>query len=393
MQRIAVRFETEQAHQIEGHLELAPGKTRAYAVFAHCFAEQDHFAAKEISLSLAQAGISVLRFGLTGLRREPAGQPQWPSDVLNALIAAAQFLTTHYHAPQLLVGHSVAGTACLAAAQRLHSVQAIATIAASADQAHLQRALAAIRGQGAPKVSGTMSSGDQTPTPSDLWLDHLENIVPENLQHLRHPVLLLHSPADTVVDIHQAGALFEQLKHPKSFISLNQADHFVSHPADARYVAQVISAWASCYLPESSHDACKASGEHAVTVWETGQSVFQNGVCADGHPLMADEPEAMGGTESGPSPFALVAAGLGACTNMTLRMYAEHKGLPVSRIQTTVHSAHTKDGHTFTRLIALEGDLERTSRERLLAIANKCPVHKMLEAGAQIESQLQDPLD
>ncbi|NBS11362.1 MAG: osmotically inducible protein C [Gammaproteobacteria bacterium] len=394
MQTLEIQFETADGQTLDSQLALAPGVTRAYAIFAHCFeAGRDDFAAKQISLALAQTGISVLHVAFLDLDETGASRLHRGLEPVSVLEAAALFLSTHYEAPQLLVGHSLAGTAGLIAAQRLPSVHAIATVAAPADHIHVEQVLDRLLTHQYSNTSDATPSEDQRSGVPQRPMLTAEAISSEAIQHLRQSVLLLHSPADTVVDVHQAGALFAQLKHPKSFISLNQADHFLTHQADARYVAQVIAAWAGRYLPEAHQKHCAESDGHAVTVWETGQGLFQNGVCADGHPLSADEPVAMGGDDTGPSPFTLLAAGLGACTNMTLRMYANHKGLPLSRVQTTVHSVHTKEGHRLTRAIELTGDLEKTVRERLLAIANKCPVHKMLETGAQIESHLQDQHD
>jgi uncharacterized OsmC-like protein/alpha/beta superfamily hydrolase len=395
MQSTTVYFENDQGQRRHGVLDLAPGLTRAYAIFAHCFACGDsQFAAHEISHALADAGISVLRLDFTGLD-DLTDSPSYDNSIrrVSDLRAAAQYLSNQGNAPQLLVGHSFAGTACLMAADELSSVQAIATLGAPANPTHIkhrfQDALATITAQG----SATVTLGKTALRLDQAYLAELDDAGDTSIQRLRKPVLILHSPVDSVVDIHEAGVLFGQLKHPKSFISLDHADHLLTTKADARYAAQVIAAWASRYIPLPTRSHCEAHEGHAVTVWETRLGLFQNGVCADGHPLTADEPATMGGDDTGPSPFALVAAGLGACTNMTLRMYANHKGLPLDRVHTEVHATKTAEGHQFSRSIHIDGDLDSTTRARLLAIANRCPVHQMLEAGAHIHSQLRDHED
>lgn len=358
MQRTLVEFPGADGHPIQASLDHAPGDARAFALLVHCFGDSSSTdTSEQLSIALTAAGFSVLRFAFGGRS-------------LADLQAAVAWLTRRAEAPKLLVGHGWAGTACRAAAQTLPGVEALALISAPADARSAARLFpTAVSSSLAQQMAEALAGAEHPP---------------------RYPVLILHSPADTLVDIQEAGTLFGQLKHPKSFISLNQADHELTQSADACFAAEMIATWARRYVSLHPMQACAGDGTHAVTVWETGQSAFQNLVCADGHALTADEPVDVGGEDTGASPFALVAAGLGACTNMTLRMYATHKGLQIDRLRTTVTLTKTPDGTQFERILEVGGDIDTSTQARLLAIANKCPVHKLLETGVTIKTRLQD---
>ncbi len=312
------------------------------------------------------------------------------------LRAAAEHLAERYEAPSLLVGHSLGGAAVLLAAKDLPSVRAVATIAAPSDASHVlgqfAEALPRIRAEGEAEVL----LGQRPFTIRREFVEDLsEHEVTKAVRDLRRPYLILHAPLDGTVGIENATALFQAARHPKSFVSLDDADHLLSDRVHADYAADVIGAWASRYL--AAVPAAPEDEAPEVRVRETGAGKFQNLVTVGPHHLVADEPVSVGGLDTGPSPYDLLAAALGACTTMTLRMYADRKDLPLDRalVAVTHEKVHEKDiermmddedakPDRFTRTITLEGDLTPEQRTRLIEIANRCPVHKTLERGSSV---------
>lgn len=400
-QPVRLTFEGHDGAELSARLDLPTGRVRAYALFAHCFTcSKDGAAGRRIAEALTGEGIAVLRFDFTGLGGSGGdfASTNFSSNVADLLKAAA-FLRETHAAPKLLIGHSLGGAAMLVAAREIPEAVAVATLAAPADADHVLKNFHAdlerIRDDGAAVVE---LAGRRFTIEKQFLEDIAEQNVRERVAHLRKALLVLHAPRDETVGIDNATRIFVAAKHPKSFVSLDSADHLLTDPADAAYAAGVIAAWASRYIgaPEPA-EPVEVGG---VEVSETGLGKFQAMVVAGRHRLIADEPEAVGGLDSGPSPYGYLSAALGACTVMTLRMYAERKGLAVTRISATVthgkvHAADClectqelrgRDGRIdrFERRIAIEGDLDAETRVRLLEIADRCPVHRTLEAGAAI---------
>jgi len=393
-----VTFPGSQGERLAGRLELPEdGAPAAYALFAHCFTcGKDIHAAQRIAAGLAAEGIAVLRFDFTGLGHSDGefANTNFSSNV-DDLVAAADYLRQHYGAPQLLVGHSLGGAAVIAAAPKVPEARAVATIGAPADPEHVGKLFDARAAEIAERGEAEVDLAGRRFRIRKHFLDDIAAASLDTaLTGLGKALLVLHAPRDSIVGIDNAAHIFAQAKHPKSFVSLDDADHLVSRKADAAYVAQILSAWAARYLdldvaaaPTAGPDAAPAG---SILVQETGSGGFAQHVVAGRHRLRADEPADVGGEDSGPSPYDWLLGGLGACTSMTVRMYARRKGWPLNRVSVRlrhekVHAAdcaecETRDGRVdaIEREIVLEGDLDSTQRQRLLEIADKCPVHRTL---------------
>jgi len=394
-----IRFPASQGHELAARLELPATAPRAYALFAHCFTcSKDSKAAAYISQALAARGIAVLRFDFTGLGMSGGdfAASNFSSNVED-LLAAADYLREHHQAPQLLIGHSLGGAAVLAAAHSIAEARAVATLGSPYEPKHIEHLLRDGKEQIVTTGEAKVDIGGRPFTIRKQFLDDLERQNPaKTIGGLRKALLILHSPHDRIVDINNAASIFMAAKHPKSFVSLDDADHLISRAEDAAYAAEVLAAWASRYLQQGTE---RVPG---VRVMEAGDSKFAQNILIGRHRLRADEPESAGGMDSGPSPYDLLAAGLGACTAMTIRMYADHKKIPLERV--TVDLAHdkihaadcaeceTREGRIdrIERVITIEGDLDSAQRAKLLEIANKCPVHRTLHAEVHIPTRLAD---
>ncbi len=397
-------FEGAGGEMLAARLDLPAGEPKAYALFAHCFTcSKDIFAAQRIAAGLAEAGIAVLRFDFTGLGHSEGefANTNFSSNV-DDLVRAADFLRATRAAPKLLVGHSLGGAAVLAAAARVPEAAAVATIGAPVDPGHVahlfQDAAPEIEAKGEAEVRlGGRSFRIKRQFLDDISGHKLEPAVGS----LRKALMVFHAPRDATVGIDNAGRIFAAAKHPKSFVSLDDADHLLSRKADAVYVARVLAAWAGRYLGETE-DArpALAAAPGTVVVREAGTGRFAQEIAAGHHALGADEPADYGGDDGGPTPYDLVLAGLGACTSMTVRMYAARKGWPLDRVSVTlahdkIHAAdcadcETRDGRIdrIERRLALDGELDAAQRARLLEIADKCPVHKTLKGEVEILTEL-----
>jgi len=395
-------FRSAQGHTLAALLDRPDGPVRAVALFAHCFTcGKDNKAARRIAQGLKLHGIAVLRFDFTGLGSSEGEFANTTfSSNIDDLVAAADHLRRKVAAPAILIGHSLGGSAVLAAAHRVAEARAVVTIGAPFDPAHIagqfRQHIDAIETHGEIEVT---LAGRPFRIRRALLDDINEQQLSARIQTLHKALLVLHAPTDETVGIEHATRIFTTAKHPKSFISLAGADHLLSRAGDAAYVANVIAAWVERYLdmatdPQSANDVDPGG----VVVRETRRGKFQQEVIAGAHRFLADEPTAAGGMGSGPNPYDLLLAGLGACTSMTLRLYAERKQLSLKRTtvrlhHSKIHSAdcaacETKEGtlDRIERLITLEGDLNAEQRARLMEIAEKCPVHRTLRSMIDIRT-------
>ena len=397
-----VTFPSPSGAGLAARLDRPAGEPRAFALFAHCFTcSKDVFAASRISQALAERGFAVLRFDFTGLG---ASEGEFAntnfSSNLGDVIAAADHLREQYQAPQLLIGHSLGGAAVLAAAQHVPEAKAVATVGAPFDPAHVSRLFKEAREEIEAKGEAEVTLAGRTFTVRKQFLEDLkEQCSAERIGALRKALLIFHAPLDAIVGIDNAGEIFKAARHPKSFVSLDGADHLLTRRADAVYVAEVLAAWASRYLPAPAEADVPERGRE-VLVAETRQGRFQQVVRVGRHELRADEPTSFGGDDTGPGPYDYLLAGLGACTSMTVRMYAERKGLPLERVAVRlshdkIHAQDCEDCETkegkldeITRIVELSGALDDSQRQRLLEIADKCPVHRTLTSEIKIRTRL-----
>jgi uncharacterized OsmC-like protein/fermentation-respiration switch protein FrsA (DUF1100 family) len=399
----AERFDFSNAggQTLAALLDRPPGEPRAYALFAHCFTcGKDVHAAKRIAEALTALDIAVLRFDFTGLGSSEGefANTTFSSNV-GDLVAAADALRRLKRAPAILIGHSLGGTAVLAAAADVPEARAVVTIAAPCDPDHVTGLFKDRLDEIGAKGEVEVALAGRPFRISRAFVDDLaQHRLLQRIASLRKALLIFHSPTDEVVGIENASRIFTAAKHPKSFVALAGADHLLSGRSDAAYVADVIRAWAGRYLdvPERAAEAAAQPG--AVVVRETRRGRFQQQVTAGRHRLLADEPTAAGGLDSGPSPYDLVLAGLGACTAMTLRLYAERKALPLEEVTVAldhgkIHAADCADCETkegmidrIERAITLRGKLDDGQRQRLMEIADKCPVHRTLTSEVDIRT-------
>ncbi len=395
-------FRGHAGHDLAARLDLPEGPHLATALFAHCFTcSKDIPAARRISARLAGAGIAVLRFDFTGLGHSEGEfeNTSFRSNIED-LVLAAQALGARGMAPDLLIGHSLGGAAVLGAARRIDSARAVATIAAPFDPGHVLHnfdgALDRILDDGAAEVQ-LGGRGIR------IGRDFVENVRAERLApeiaHLKRALLILHAPRDATVGIDNASEIFRAARHPKSFVTLDGADHLVSDPDDAEYAAAMIAAWAPRYLALKHPAPPPGAPEGVVRVTEADADGFLQDIHAGPrHHVLADEPAAYGGTDRGMSPYGFLASGLGACTSMTIRMYARRKDWPLDHVSVDVthDKVHAQDADgtapakidSFLRTIRLHGALSDDQRRRLLEIADKCPVHRTLEQSSRIETRL-----
>ncbi len=395
-----IEFPGATGANLAARLDL-PARPRAFALFAHCFTcGKDIFAAARIAERLTASDIAVLRFDFTGIGSSEGefANTNFSSNVRD-LVAAASYLRQHHAAPSLLIGHSLGGAAVLAGAPQLPEATAVVTIGAPASAAHVVHNFAADLANIAEKGTAAVTLGGRTFTITKQFLDDIEgqNFI-DGLANMKKALLVCHSPRDEYVGIENANAIFMAARHPRSFLSLDTADHLVHKRADAIYLADVIAAWASRYLPAAEEAAALPPG--VVEVSETRTGHLMQRVRAGRHVLIADEPIAAGGDDAGPGPYDYLLAALGACTSMTMRLYAERKGIAAERIAVRlshrkVHAedcadCETREGNIgeITRDIVIDGDLSEAERARLLLIADRCPVHATLTHEIKVRSRL-----
>lgn len=383
-------FKNDQGDELSARLDMPiDGAPVATALFAHCFTCSKNLnAVKHISNTLAMNGIAVLRFDFTGLG-ESEGEWADTNFTTNVedLVKAAEFLEQELIAPSLLIGHSLGGAAVLLAAHQIESVQAVVTIAAPADPVHVTKLFKDKEQEIAENGIVDVELEGRPFKIKKQFLDDIHGInMQKHIKELHKPLLILHAPGDNTVGIENAAAIYNAAMHPKSFISLAGADHLLTDKKDSTYVGDVIATWVKRYVETPTEAKLHT---HLNVLASTDMEAFRTEIVAGPHTLVADEPESVGGEDLGPDPYELLTAALGACTGMTIRMYAERKQWPLENVKVhlkheKVHANDADDENEsaqideMTREIELTGDLSDEQRERLLQIANKCPVHRTL---------------
>lgn len=390
---------------LRGMLESPEQNVKSYALFAHCFTcGKDIAAASRITSALTAQGIAVLRFDFTGLGNSDGdfSNTNYSSNVED-LKAAADHLKNNYQAPSLLVGHSLGGAAVLTVAHQLHEVKAIATIGAPHEAQHVSHNFAADLNSIKENGEAEVTLGLRKFVIKKQFIDDIEQSR-ANIGTLKKALLIMHSPIDSTVDISEAEKIYRDAKHPKSFVSLDNADHLVTNKNDAEYIANTIAAWASRYIePEAEKLVTLDVPKGHVHVVEKDHNFTQN-VYSDSHHWLADEPTSVGGKNTGPDPYEHLLAALGTCTSMTVRMYADRKQWPLTNIAIDLYHerSYSKDSQHcdeapqqidyLNRTISLEGELTAEQITRLLEIADKCPVHKTLHSQLIVKTKLNDNL-
>ena len=420
MARQKVTFKNNQGIELAGLLETPADSSqiRSYALFAHCFTcGKDIAAASRIARALTKFGIAVFRFDFTGLGNSDGdfGNTNFSSNV-DDLLAAYKMLEQDYSAPQLLIGHSLGGAAVLSAANRMPQVKAVSTIGSPSSADHVQHLFHCSLEELEDKGKAEVSIGLRKFTIKKQLIDDLkQHTGTDHIAHLRRPLMVFHSPIDTIVPVDEAAKIFMAAKHPKSYVSLDDADHLLSVAKDAEFVAQTMAVWADRYIDELS--AGEALAEKPSVTAPFSQSTasqnvkkgevlvtekdkkFLRGLFTTDHAQLSDEPTSYGGSNLGPTPYDLLLMALGSCTSMTIRMYANHKKLPLDDVKVKlnherIHSDDCEDcdGLTgkierITREIELKGDLTEAQRKRLIEIADRCPVHLSLENDLVVRTQ------
>ncbi|MDJ0758960.1 MAG: bifunctional alpha/beta hydrolase/OsmC family protein [Woeseiaceae bacterium] len=395
-----VEFPNASGHLLSGIMDHLGRPPVAYALFAHCFTCSKNLkAASNISAALNASGIAVLRFDFTGLGQSEGdfSDTNFSSNV-DDLLTASAFLEERFEAPAILVGHSLGGTAVLQAARRIESAVAVATIGSPSEAVHVAHLLEGSRDELRERGEATVNLGGRPFRMKQQFVDDLEShAIEPALGSLRKALLIMHAPLDTVVEVDNASALFVAAKHPKSFVSLDDADHLLSREEDSLYAGKVLAAWASRYLPERDDVSAADDSQVAATTRSGG---FRTDITLPNAQLIADEPASVGGTGLGPTPYDLLSAALASCTTMTLQMYARHKKLDLRAATVMIEhdKIHAKDCmdcersdgkiDEFRRTITLEGDLTEEQRQRMLEIADRCPVHRTLHSEVKVRSSL-----
>ncbi|OEK02626.1 osmotically inducible protein C [Roseivirga sp. 4D4] len=401
MKSFKLEFPNADGQMLSARLEMpVDKKPKAYALFAHCFTcSKNLMAVTNISRALTSRGIAVLRFDFTGLGDSEGefADTNFSSNVQD-LIVAAEYLKSEYEAPKLIVGHSLGGAAVLIAAHKLPYITAVATVGAPADPPHVKHlfegALDEIETAGKAKVS----LGGRPFTIKKQFIDDLQEYEQSQvIKELDRPLLILHSPQDDTVDIKNAEKIYLAAHHPKSYISLDGADHLLTRKEDASYVGEVIASWATRYLPKPDEDGLTT--DHQVVVRNEKERGLLTEILANGHYMIADEPKDVGGTDLAGTPYDLLVASLGACTAMTIRLYANHKGLDLEEVKVhlTREKRHAADAESLDekskmefidRELELTGNLTEEQRNRIVEIADRCPVHKTLTQGLIVNTKL-----
>ncbi|MDJ0792942.1 MAG: bifunctional alpha/beta hydrolase/OsmC family protein [Woeseiaceae bacterium] len=404
MQSKKISFNNDDGQALSGILDLPSGEPKAFALFAHCFTCSKNLkAAGHIARAMTSTGIGVLRFDFTGLgQSEGAFEDTTFSSNVSDLLAAVGWLEANFRTPEILFGHSLGGTAVLQAAPQVPSAVAVATIGSPADPQHVTHLFRDSEEEMRENGIAEVVLGGRPFRMRQEFVDDLaEHNLPGSVASLRKALLVMHAPLDDIVEIDNASALFAAAKHPKSFVSLDKADHLLTREEDSRYAGQVLAAWATRFLPERDTVGALTAVDGEV-VSRTPVDGFRTEVQMGKHSLIADEPTSVGGTDAGPTPYDLLASALATCTSMTLRMYAQHKKIDLRSATVRVKHGrvHADDCvdceqdkgmiHEFRRELVLDGDLTAAQRLRMVEIADRCPVHKTLHSEIKIRTDLAD---
>jgi putative redox protein len=396
-----VTFKNNKGFVLTGEIDLPIDKKPLnYALFAHFFTGNKNFTAvRNISRALTQNQIAVMRFDFTGLGKSEGKfeDSNFTSNV-DDLISAAKYLTEHHHAPKIIIGHSLGGAAAIYAADAIDSIETVATIAAPSNPSHVEHLFSEHIDEIELDGEATFDIAGRSFTIKKHFLDDIHSKdLPKILKDLRKPILVFHSPQDKVVEVRNAREIYKAAHHPKSFISLDGANHLLTNKQDSFYVGKVISSWANRYVNKDEHEPLSTDKSVVVRV---GREKYTTEIVARNHAILADEPKKYGGKDAGMSPYELLLSSLGSCTAITLRMYADRKEWDLREIKVHLEhfKQHAKDSatctdsnkkiDTFVREIKLKGNLSETQKQRLLEIASRCPVHRTLENNITIETRL-----
>lgn len=404
MKSTKLKIENKKGLLLQAQLELpANQKPNRYAIFAHCFTCTSSLSAvKNISRALTRYGFGVVRFDFTGLgRSEGEFADSHFSANVEDLIAVSDFMAANYQAPALLVGHSLGGAAVISAASRLDTVEAVATIGAPSTVGHVthlfSHGIDAIKDKGKVEVN---IGGRPFKIDNEFVEDFGKTDLPSVVKNLRKPLLIMHSPTDNVVGIKNAEELYLKAMHPKSFVTLDNADHLLTNSRDSIYAGNVIGTWVQRYFESQENEMLDTNGEQLVGHLNLVEDNFTTTIQSKNHSILADEPASVGGDDFGPSPYEYLNAALVACTAMTLKMYAERKKWELQEVYVYVTHAkkHSKDlgleqekpsylDHV-TKKIKLIGNLDDAQKARLKEISSKCPVHKTLASGVVFDTTI-----
>jgi uncharacterized OsmC-like protein/esterase/lipase len=404
MKSTKLKIENNKGYILNAFLELpANQKPNYYAIFAHCFTCSSSLAAvKHVSRALTNHGFGVVRFDFTGLGKSEGefAESHFSANV-DDLIAVSDYMKTNYEAPSLLVGHSLGGSAVLVAASKLDAVKAVATIGAPATVSHVthlfSHGIDEIKNKGEVEVN---IGGRPFKINQDFVNDFDKTDLPAIVRELRKPILILHSPIDTIVGIKNAEMLYHKAQHPKSFITLDDADHLLSSPKDSIYVGNMIGTWVQRYFPQQENAMLETKGEQLVGHLNLIEDNFTTSIQTSNHNMIADEPASVGGDDFGPSPYDYLNAGLVACTAMTLKMYASRKKWDLREVFVYVsHSRKHSDDLNIeidkpkyldyiSKKLKFVGDLDEKQKQRLKEIASKCPVHKTIASEVLFDTQI-----
>lgn len=406
MSRIRLNIQNSKGHKLQAFLELpADQKPQHFAIFAHCFTCSSALgAARNISRSLTGHGFGVVRFDFTGLgRSEGEFADSHFSANVEDLLAVNNYLIENYQAPSLLVGHSLGGAAVIVAASKLENIKAVATVGAPATVSHVMHLFShgienvKQKGEVEVNIGGRPFKIDEA-----FVADFGKTDLPDITKNLRKPILIMHAPFDAIVSIENAHQLYKDAHHPKSFVSLDDADHLLTKSKDSLYVGNMIGTWVQRYFEPKDNSILQTKGEQLVAHLNVLEDKFTTSIQTKKHHFIADEPESVGGSDFGPSPYDFLSAGLAACTVMTLKMYAQRKKWDLQEVYVyiTYSKKHSDDlmldlekplqvDHLQKRLKFI-GDLDEKQKARLKEIASKCPVHKTLITHTVIETELLD---
>ncbi|WP_282068417.1 bifunctional alpha/beta hydrolase/OsmC family protein [Olleya namhaensis] len=397
-----INFTNAEGQQLVGRLELPINQhPHNFAIFAHCFTCNKNLSAvKNITRELTSNGFGVLRFDFTGLGESEGDFENTNfSGNVDDLISASNYLKENFIAPTLLIGHSLGGAAVIFAASTIDSIKAVATIGAPSNPKHVENLIKSSVDEIKATGKANVSIGGRPFTIKKQFLDDIETkSLPNVAKNLRKALLVMHSPQDTTVGIENAEEIYVAARHPKSFVSLDGADHLLMRKEDSIYVGSVIASWAKRYISIPKTDT--VSTTHQAVASLDAEDGFTTQMTVGSHTMMADEPTSFGGNDFGPSPYEFVSAGLSACTAMTVQMYVKRKGWDLQNIE--VHTSHTKvakqvveNGEqkeikvdTFNREIKLKGNLDDKQIQRILQIADKCPVHKTLHSDIDVVTKI-----